>query len=148
MRNISWALVLLVPSALVVAGCGSSKDSVEKKLSSLRDEVTLLQNEHDRMAERMQALEIKAMQAAPQRAAAAEEPEERVVRPQLRVVKVGPGSEAESADAPAEESAPPAPEPADAKRPVIREYGKPPPPAGRAVPGAWSQNQKPNPRGS
>jgi outer membrane murein-binding lipoprotein Lpp len=154
MRNICLWLALILPVAASVAGCGSSKDSLEKKLASLQEDVTLLQNEHDRMAERMQALEIKALQAAPQRAAKAESEEPaRVVRPPLRVVRVTPGSE--NADAATDgENAEIAPAPeSTAKRPLIKEYGKPPPPAKaspavRAVSGTLIQDRGPSPRGS
>jgi hypothetical protein len=119
--------LVLAPLCLIFAGCGGSgRDAMEKRLSSLQDEVTHLQNANDRLAERLQAIEIQGLRAHSERAKAEVEPEDtRVVRPQLRVVKVGPGGEQR-----AEEPAPPEPvaEENDGPRPVIKDHGAPPVP--------------------
>jgi hypothetical protein len=125
-RKGSCALFLL-PFALILAGCGSGRDAMEKRLVSLQDEVTHLQNSNDRLAERLQAIEIQGINARKQPEKAGVEPEDtRVVRPELRVVKVAPGGGG------GEEAAAPEPEAAaedGTPRPVLRDYGKPPAPA-------------------
>jgi cell division septum initiation protein DivIVA len=91
----------LVPKALtlgcclslgVLLGCSSGLEGVQKRLSSMQDEITRLQNQNDRLVERVDAMEVreaktppagKARLAAPSSAAASE-------RPSLKVVKVVP----------------------------------------------------------
>ncbi len=92
---------------------------MEKRVSGLQEEVTRLQNSGDRLAERLQALEISALQARPTRAEEAKKGEERVVRPPLKVVHVGPGD-----SAPAEDEALAAQDPEESgPRPVLRDHG-------------------------
>jgi hypothetical protein len=147
--------LVLAPLCLIFAGCGgSSRDAMEKRLSSLQEEVTHLQNSNDRLAERLQALEIQGLKAGSSPAKAEVEPEDtRVVRPQLRVVKVGPAGEERAEDAPpaAEAVADESNEP----RPVIKDHGAPPLPPwakARARTGAMGQTRsgavRKNPQGT
>ncbi len=156
MRNLRLRLwFALLPASLACAACGGgSKDSLEKRVTSLQEELTALQNQHDRLADRLQALETRAQQAAPSRAPAKDaDEEERLSRPPLKVVKLEPGSEARPSAEPDEAVAPD--EKDSGPRPVIREYGKPaspakaPAPGWRAVSSGLSQDQpgSPHPKG-
>ncbi len=116
---------LLIFCALAVAGCGgSSKDSLEKKVRGLQDEVTRLQNSQDRVAERLQSLEIQTLRDKPAAAnAAAKEEPTAIVRPPLKVVKLVPGTP--SGDSAPSEASPPPPQDDDGgNRPVLRDYGE------------------------
>lgn len=71
-----------------LTGCSSGLEGVEKRLGSMQDEITRLQNQNDRLVERVDAMEVKQAQAPaaaskPSQAAASE-------RPNLKVVKVVP----------------------------------------------------------
>jgi hypothetical protein len=149
---------VILPFLLVVVGCGSGKDAMEKRLSSLQEEVTRLQNTNDRLAERMQALEIQgfAAHAAAKEEAKALGPEDtRVVRPPLKVVKVAPG-DGPIRDEGAGPDAEATPEDSGEARPVLRDHGGPPTPAWakrRAKPRSMGQNQsgtgaRKNPQGT
>lgn len=127
---------------------------MEKRLSSLQEEVTRLQNANDRLAERLQAVEIRGLRSPEEKERAIAPEDTRVVRPQLRVVKVTPGSSAEP------EPATPEPEPAaeeeKGSRPVLRDHGAPPLPPWakpRATAGGMGQNRagapvRKNPQGT
>lgn len=149
---------VFLPFLLFVVGCGGGKDMMEKRLSSLQEEVTRLQNTNDRLAERLQALEIQGFAA--HAAAKSEEkalgPEDtRVVRPPLKVVKVEPGDSPirEEGAAPEAEAAP---EDGGEARPVLRDHGTPPAPPwakARARARSMGQNQsgtaaRKNPQGT
>jgi outer membrane murein-binding lipoprotein Lpp len=71
-----------------LAGCASDGDAVEKRLSKMHEEVTRLQNDTDRMAERLDAMEMRQSVAprADERGARAESTS--VTRPKLKVVRV------------------------------------------------------------
>lgn len=129
-------------AALCAIGCGSDKDSLEKRVGALREEVVALQNNNDRLAERLMAIEMRQDQAAPARTRAAtssetETSEGNIERPPLKVVRLAPGSK----EAPAAEKAAEAAEMAEDEtpRPMIRDLG-----SGRrartgAAPGAMRQ---------
>jgi cell division septum initiation protein DivIVA len=71
-------------------GCSSGLEGVQKRLSSMQDEITRLQNQNDRLVERVDAMEVREAKAAPtgkSRAATAAAASE---RPTLKVVKVVP----------------------------------------------------------
>ncbi len=153
------AFVLLFACAAFAAGCGgANRDAMEKRVANLQDEVTRLQNTNDRLGERVQALEITSMHPrAPTAAAApaAEAEESRVARPALKVVKLGPGQSAPSAEPVAE----PEPEPAEEEsgpRPVIKDHGartpawmkKPTPRAGTAPMGQNAGARRSAPQGT
>jgi cell division septum initiation protein DivIVA len=72
-------------------GCSSGLEGVQKRLSSMQDEITRLQNQNDRLVERVDAIEVREAKTTPAgksrpaaQAAAASE------RPSLKVVKVVP----------------------------------------------------------
>jgi hypothetical protein len=71
-----------------LAGCSSGLDGVEKRLSSMHEEITKLQNQNDRLVERVDAMEVRAAKAAgPGKVSSTPAASE---RPSLKVVKVVP----------------------------------------------------------
>jgi hypothetical protein len=89
---IRWAIPLfLVP----LAGCAAEKDAADHQFTKLRDEITRLQSETDRMGERLDAMEAR--QAATPRYAedklASASSPTTLSRPKLKVVRVEPGAE-------------------------------------------------------
>ncbi|HYP88421.1 MAG TPA: hypothetical protein VEQ59_09710 [Polyangiaceae bacterium] len=83
---------LMLGGALGVAllgGCSSGLDGVDKRLSAMQDEIAKVQNQNDRLVERLDAVELR--QAKSEVAA---KPSAPVVssseRPSLKVVKVVP----------------------------------------------------------
>lgn len=83
----AWVL-----SSLCALGCSSGLDGVEKRLSAMREEITALQNQNDRLVERMDALEVKQARAeAKSKAPVASEAT--TERPPLKVVRLEPGAE-------------------------------------------------------
>lgn len=114
-------LVLLFSTA----GCASDKNAIDKRMAGLRDDITRLQAENDRLGERMEALEVKTPAPAPKNAAAAAPTDTKVERAQLKVVKLLPGeAPAASSDAAAVELAADERPDAPGARPVIRLRGK------------------------
>lgn len=111
------AISLMLP----LFGCASDREAVEKRLAGLRDDITRLQTENDRLGERVDALEAKG--ATP--AAAPATSDNKLSRPPLKVVKLMPGEaelagvEAESPDVAPDERAD-----APGARPMIRLRGK------------------------
>lgn len=75
-------------AALGLFGCSSGLEGVEKRLSTMQDEITRLQNQNDRLVERVDAIEVRDAKAVrsgkPAPAASNNE------RPSLKVVKVVP----------------------------------------------------------
>jgi hypothetical protein len=69
-------------------GCTSGLSGVEKRLASMQDEITRLQNQNDRLVERVDAMEVRdtsqVKTASPASASQGSE------RPSLKVVKVVP----------------------------------------------------------
>lgn len=129
---------------------------MEKRVANLQEELTRVQNTNDRLAERVQALEIVGMRsarAAPEAAPTAEPEEARVARPTLKVVKLAPGAASPAGEPEAET---PAPAEEKGPRPVIKDHGaKPPawakPPAPRATGAPMGQNAgapRPAPQGT
>jgi hypothetical protein len=70
-------------------GCSSGLEGVEKRLGSMQDEITRLQNQNDRLVERVDAMETKQTKSP---ATAATKPSLPAAseRPSLKVVKVVP----------------------------------------------------------
>lgn len=114
---------LLLGAALLtsmVAGCGNS-DQTKKQVGALEKQLTAMRADQDRLEERLSVLEIdsrKQDDRARREPAAADE---RLSRPRLKVIHMGPD------DAPPGEPAQAEPEPAPAEpgaeRPVIRGTG-------------------------
>ena len=123
-QRMTWATVGVWLAALGGFGCSSGLEGVEKRLSSMQDEISKLQNQNDRLVERVDAMEVreaKAVRAEKAPAAAAANGE----RPSLKVVKVVPEDTSGMPSAP--QVAPPPPgEAADdpSPRPVIKLRGK------------------------
>ena len=117
---------VLLWAAFGVAGCGGAdSDALKKRVASLQDEVTLLQNAQDRLEERLAAVEMRAQEAA-ERPAKAEHKAGTFERPRLKVIKVKPGVEGpEPATGPAASpDNPPGGDEQDGPRPVIRGTGE------------------------
>lgn len=108
---------------LLVFGCSSDRDAIEKRLAGLRDDITRVQAENDRLSERVEALEVKQVTPAVAHAPAASA---RSDRPALKVVKLVPGEDGgESlAAGPGVETSPEERPDAPGSRPVIRVRGK------------------------
>ena len=77
-------------AALLLAGCSSGLEGVDKRLHAMQDEITKVQSQNDRLVERIDAMEMRqgkteraAKSAAPGTPTASE-------RPSLKVVKVVP----------------------------------------------------------
>jgi hypothetical protein len=109
---------------MAVAGCSTEKDATERQLSKLHDQIAELQNDTDRMGERLDAMEVR-------QASASRQADDRVVaatssgtlsRPKLKVVRVEPGGDAAPDEAPAayDQGAPES----DGPRVVIQGEGK------------------------
>lgn len=90
MKPDSTALVLcLLVGGLL--GCSSGLEGVEKRLSSMQDEIVRLQNQNDRLVERVDAMEVRDAKAArADKPAAAAKATPASERPSLKVVKVLP----------------------------------------------------------
>ena len=86
MDSIRFVPLLL---CLPLGGCSSGLDGVEKRLGSMRDEITALQNQNDRLVERVDALELRRAQAAAAPAPAAKATT--TERPPLKIVRLVPG---------------------------------------------------------
>lgn len=73
-------------------GCSSGLEGVQKRLSSMQDEITRLQNQNDRLVERVDAMEVKGAKSAPagKSPAATSAAASASERPSLKVVKVVP----------------------------------------------------------
>jgi hypothetical protein len=83
------ALLGLAAFAVFLAGCASEGDALDKRLAKLQEEVTRVQSQNDRMAERLDAVELRqATQERPEERVATAEPAQTVSRPKLKVVKV------------------------------------------------------------
>jgi len=85
-------------------GCVSEHDAVEKQLSKLREQVTELQNETDRMAERLDAFEAHGTARPEAGGAAQAAASETLTRPPLKVVRVEPPGAAEGVEAEASDT--------------------------------------------
>ena len=112
---------LLFPA---ISGCATSSDAIEKKLSSLRDEIQKLQNENDRVSERLEAIELRQARAEAKGAevkTAREEPGV-VTRPQLKVLRLSP--EGTSEEGQAEPATAPAAGSDSAPRMMLKGQGK------------------------
>jgi hypothetical protein len=122
--------------SVALPACASEGDALDKRLAKLQEELTRVQSQTDRMAERMDAVEL--------RQATAPKPEERVAsaapttvsRPKLKVVRVEADGEVanEAVDnAPADDAGP---------RLVIQGEGKSI--ESRSVPGSQKATPKPD----
>jgi hypothetical protein len=87
--------------AFPALGCSSDHDRVEKQLAKLREQVTELQAETDRMGERLDVVEAVKPATRPSDERVASVAPDTMSRPKLKVVRVDPdaGPEAEASDA-------------------------------------------------
>lgn len=83
--------------ACLAAGCSSGLEGVDKRLSAMQDEITKVQNQNDRLVERIDAMESRQNKAdSAAKAAAKSEPKATgsaggaSERPNLKVVRVVP----------------------------------------------------------
>lgn len=94
---------------------------MEQKLNSMRDQITRMQADQDRLEERLGAIELQKMATVPRRGPVVADAS--MERPRLKVIKLAPdgqGAGTEAEELP-EEAADPAP--GTAARPVIRARG-------------------------
>jgi hypothetical protein len=123
-------LAQLFPAlTLLLAGCAGKSQAVEKRLADLEAQLTQVQNENDRLSERVGSLELQRAATPQPQPAASEEPSV-IERPPLKVIRVEPQARATERDAerqsiPAAADVEPQPPdgPADPKRPVLRLRG-------------------------
>jgi hypothetical protein len=74
-----------------LSGCASDSDAVEKRLAQLREEIRKLQNDSDRVGERLEAVELRQAREEAARSAPAPSPNaDTVSRPRLKVLHLGP----------------------------------------------------------
>jgi hypothetical protein len=133
-------LALLGLFSLTFAACASEGNALDKKLAKLQEELTRVQSQTDRMAERIDAMELRqATQARAEERVASAAPAT-VSRPKLKVVRVEADGEISTAQAldgaPADDSEP---------RVVIQGEGKSI--ETRSVPGTAKSAPKPNVKG-
>lgn len=119
MRAASFCSLWLL---LASFGCASDRDAIDKRMAGLREDITRLQAENDRLGERVGALEVKGSAPAAKSGAASGAP--KVERAPLKVVKLVPGEgPVTSSDAAATELAADERPDAPGTRPVIRLRG-------------------------
>ena len=120
-------------ATLVLGGCSGDREAMEKRVKQLEEELTRIQNSHDRIDERVTAVELNGHALATQaRAEIDQESGEpaRLERPPLKIVKLAPrpdprGGEPGPVDQNGTEASEPAtPEEPAGPRPVIRGRGK------------------------
>ena len=119
MKAISRFGCALAVGALL-SGCGGDK-AMEKRLNAMRDEMTRMQADQDRLDERMGAMEMQRIASTPRGTAVADAS---VQHPRLKVIKLTPNSEpgaSGEAEEPLEDSAEAAP--GTGPRPVLRSRG-------------------------
>ncbi len=117
------ALLGLFTLLPLISGCATSSDAIEKKLSTLREEIQKLQNENDRVSERLEAIELRQArdEAKTSEVKTAKEESGVVTRPRLKVLHLSPeGGPEEAPSEPA--SGPAAPE--GAPRMMLKGQGK------------------------
>ena len=105
----SAALVGLALSSLFLSGCASEGADLEKRLAKMQEEITRVQSQTDRMAERLDAVELREATAPKKEERVASAAPETLSRPKLKVVRVEAEGEAvpeETVDAQADESGP------------------------------------------
>jgi hypothetical protein len=77
--------------AALLSGCSSGLEGVDKRLSAMQDEITKVQNQNDRLVERLDAVEARQARVdSSPKAALAANAAPTSERPSLKVVKVVP----------------------------------------------------------
>ncbi len=122
-----WLCALVVSASLGTSACGGGDaDAMKKRIGTLQDELTLLQNDVDRLEERLATAEARP-RVQPSAEAQAEAAAGTIERPRLKVIKLEPGASSAAARPTPEEPVSGPPEPGadgtDEPRPVIRGTG-------------------------
>jgi hypothetical protein len=93
---------------LLATGCASEGDALDKRFAKLQEELTRVQSQTDRMAERLDAIELRQATAPkPDEARMAKAEPTTLARPKLKVVRVEADGEVPSdASPPADEAGP------------------------------------------
>jgi hypothetical protein len=132
MGKIRSLLAILVALGGFSTGCAGEADAQKKRIRELEEELTRLQNTHDRLDERVTSLEVS--RSVPQentskasQSAESEDPDRpqtaALERPPLKVFKLGPGASGGPPAAAAEEE-PPGDDERGEPRPLIRGRGQ------------------------
>lgn len=85
--QISAVATTLVCASLGAVGCAGQNDRTRQQLEALEDRIAILQNERDRLDERLSALEQQQQVLV---SAAANQPQAAAERPPLRVIRLSP----------------------------------------------------------
>ncbi|HEX6766041.1 MAG TPA: hypothetical protein VF103_11200 [Polyangiaceae bacterium] len=125
-------LVGLAISSL--SGCASEGDALEKRLAKLQEDLTRVQSQTDRMAERLDAVELRQATAPQKEERVASAAPATVSRPKLKVVRVE--ADGEVADETAENG------PADDTGPRVVIQGEGKSVESRSVPGTQKSAPK------
>jgi hypothetical protein len=107
----------------IVCGCASDRNTIDRRLAGLSDDISRLQATNDRLMQRVDALELERTQRRERPADAAPAPTV-VEHAPLRVVKVEPPRGTQTQDNIGREVAPEERPDAPGERPVIRVRGK------------------------
>jgi hypothetical protein len=110
----STVILMGLGAVLASTGCGSS-DRLKKQVSQLESQVTAMRGDQDRLEERLAALEL----SPPTSPRASAPADDRVERPRLKVIHLGPGADqrADPGDVPGPTAEP------SGSRPIIRGTG-------------------------
>ena len=103
------ALVGIAVFSGTLSGCASEGDALDKRFAKLQEELTRVQSQTDRMAERLDAVELRQATAPQKEERVASAAPETLARPKLKVVRVeseGEVSPEETVNTPADESGP------------------------------------------
>ena len=120
----------LLVAAAVCTGCGGQADAQKKRIRELEEELTRLQNTHDRLDERVTSLELsrsapEESPSTPAKADSAEPPQAaNLERPPLKVFRLGPSANGTSVAPAAVEQEAPGDDDSGEPRPVIRGSGQ------------------------
>ncbi len=117
-RTLSLCTASSFLALALLSGCASNSNALEKRLADLREDIRRLQNDNDRVNERLEAVELRQVHAESAAAKpAAQARTTTVTRPRLKVLHLGPNGE------PGEEPAAPAGA-EDAPRMILKGQGK------------------------
>jgi hypothetical protein len=122
-RTSIWTAGVCV-AACAMLGCSSGLEGVNKRLSTMQDEIMRLQNQNDRLVERVDAMEVRDAKARAEKPAAVASASPSSERPSLKVVKVVPDDPSGLPSAPQGGNPPPGDAADDpSPRPVIKLRG-------------------------
>jgi len=154
----------LIVAAAFCSACGGQADAQKKRIRELEEELTRLQNTHDRLDERLTSLELS--RSAPEESASSsgksdrqagdQPPAANLERPPLKVFKLGPSANGAAPAPVAVEEEPEGDEDRGEPRPLIRGSGQkvekapgsPKPAGSKARASKLSQNDSVQPAGN